>query len=99
MSELTIITNHNHRCFLYGHEVPEAIMADQFDHLDEGEQHDGFIHYRNYWYHVSDFMRIANHPDSEFSSWHGYASDSFFSGVLIRLTNAGDSYQIGTYIS
>ena len=99
MSELTITTNHNHRCFMYGREVPEAILADQFDHLDENEQHDGFIYYRKCWYHVSDFMRIENHSNAEFSTWDGYASDSFFSGVLIRLTNDGDSYQIATYIS
>ena len=96
---LQIITNHHERPFIYGYEVPESIMNDQFDWMDEEDTGDGFIHYRGYWYHTSDFMRIDHHPDSEFSSWHGYHSDSFFSGVLIKLSDDCETYQIATYIS
>ena len=96
---LQIITNHHERQFKYGYEVPESIMNDQFDWMDEDEQFDGWIHYRNNWYHTSDFMRIDHHPDSDFSSWHGYHGDSFFSGVLIKLSDDGESYQIATYLS
>ena len=99
MTNLQIITNNNERHFLYGFEVPKSVLTDQFDYLDDDMQSDGFIHYRGIWYHTSDFMRIENHPDTDFSSWHGYSSDSYFSGVLIRLSDDGETYQIATYIS
>lgn len=96
---LKIRTNKRWRHFKYGYEVPEKVLKDQFAHLDEGETYDGFILYRKRWYHLSDYMVINNHPDSEFSSWDGYAGDSYFSGTLIRVSQDGESYQIATYFS
>ena len=99
---LQIITNHHERPFLYGYEVPDSVKAD-FDHLDEDSGiDDGWIHYRNTWYHTSDFMRLTNSGFgvvSEFDNWHGHHGDSFFSGVLIKLSDDGETYQIATYIS
>lgn len=96
MSELTIKTNHTWRNTRYGSEVPRAVMASQFEHLDEDERVDGFICYRGCWYHVSDFMRC----DSDaFDGWNGYHSDSAFSGVLIKLNNDGERVMLATYFS
>lgn len=80
--------------FKYRHEVPASVLARQFAHLDEDD--DGFILYRGHWYHTSDFMRIP--PGSDFKGWDGYASDSYFSGVLIKLARDGEEYMIGTYM-
>lgn len=71
-------------------------MADQFDHLGD-DNLDGFILYRRQWYHASDFMRIENNHDME--NWNGYSSDSFFSGIVIKLSNDSENYMIGTYYS
>ena len=98
---MNIITNNHERQFKYGYEVPQSVLDSDFDYLDSDEQTDGFIHYRGIWYHTSDFMRLNNlygQPD-DFADWHGYSSDSFFSGVLIRLSDDGETYQIATYIS
>lgn len=54
---------------------------------------DGFIYYKRTWYHVSEFVRTPDHDE-----WHGYKGDSFFSGVLIRLSNDGEQYRIATFI-
>jgi hypothetical protein len=97
---LRIITNNHWNQFKYGHEVPEAVLAD-FDYLDDDDKADGFIHYRNRWYHTSDFMRIdkSMNDHNGWDRWHGYHGDSFFSGVLIELSDDGEAYRIGTYLS
>lgn len=92
---MKITTNHNWRAFCYRDEVPASVLADQFDYLDE-ETFDGFICYRGAWYHLSDFER--RDPRS-IEGWHGVHCDSFFSGVVIRLSSDGERYQIGTMIA
>ena len=97
---MQIITNNAERQFLYGYDVPDSIHA-EFDHLDDDSRQDGWIHYHKCWYHVSDFMvlnEFYGQPD-DFIDWHGYSSDSFFSGVLIRISDDGETYQIATYIA
>lgn len=94
---VTIKTNHQWRNLAYRNEVPAKVLADQFSHLDEDETGDGFFCYRGYWYHVSDFMRIENNAD--LAGWHGYASDSYFSGVVMKLSEDGEQYIAGTFFS
>jgi hypothetical protein len=94
MLGLEITTNRNWRQLSYRDEVPAKVLADQFDYLpDEG---DGFLKYKNHWYHLTDFMTTG--VNSPFPDWQGYASDSFFSGVLIDLSEDCEQYQIATYI-
>jgi hypothetical protein len=93
---MEVLTNNHERQFKYGYEVPGSVLAD-FDHLNEDEQADGWIHYRNTWYHISDFMRCPNSLNMR--EWHGYSSDSFFSGVVIKLSDDCETYRIGTYLS
>jgi len=98
-----IITDHKWKQFKYGYEVPKSVLND-YDHLEEGEAYDGWILYRKRWYHVSDFMSCHNEihsPNNPFRKfgYDGYLSDSFFSGVLIKLSDDNETYKIGTYIS
>ncbi len=96
---MKIITNNNEREFIYGYDVPESVL-DDYDHLDACEQNDHWIRYRNTYYHVSDFMRIDDHAAwDNVQDWCGYTSDSFFSGVLISLSDDTETYKIATYIS
>ena len=98
-----IITNNHERSFLYRSDVPADILESQFDYLD-ADTFDGFIQYRGHWYHTSCFMRFG-YPFNQMplwtheQGWHGYSSDSFFSGVLIKLSDDGETYQIATYTS
>ena len=95
---LTIITNHHERDFIYGYELPESVRAD-FDYLDADEIdfHD-FIKYRGVYYDPGEFMRCNGVIDPDFTGWHGYAPDSFFSGVLIRYSDDCERYTIATYM-
>lgn len=100
---LKIITNNHWRDFAYRSDVPEKVLRSQFDwtdkdHEEDGSYSDGFICYRSTWYHLADFGRVAHGDGSPFNGWNGYHGDSFFSGVVIKLSDDGEQYQIGTYI-
>ena len=95
MLGLEITTNHHWREFLTESDVPADVLADQFDYLDEQDS-STYFQYRGWWYHLSDFMCTGKMFFG--TQWGGYASDSFFSGVLIRLAEDGERYQIATYI-
>ena len=92
---MKIISNNHWREFKYSFEVPTDVI-EWNDHLDEDTRNDGWINYRGHWYHISDFLRITN---ADMSQWHGYNSDSFLSGVLIRFSEDCERYQIATYIN
>ena len=94
---MEIITNHHNRMFKYGYEVPKSVLED-YHYLDEGEKSDGWIHYRSIWYHISDFMTVSIYSKN-WRGWDGYKFDTFFSGVLIRISDDNETYQIGTYLS
>jgi hypothetical protein len=93
-----IKTNHAHRSFVVREDVPAEILASQFDWTDEahaelGDYSDGFLCYRGHWYHLGDFMRGG------VEGWDGAHGDSYFSGVVIRVSDDGETYQIGTYFA
>ena len=95
---MSVTTNHHWRPFLSRLDVPTGILVSQFDWTDadfaaHGDYSDGFICYRNTWYHLGDFMRGG------VDGWHGSHANSFFSGVLIRLSDDGEEYQIGTWLA
>jgi len=95
MGELNIKTDHKWRSFLYCDSIPQDIM-DEYDWLDEEDKIYGWINYKGHYYHVSDFLRSSGELLE--LGWSGYYSDSFFSGVVIELSNDGEEYRIGTYI-
>lgn len=97
MSKLTIKSDKKWIAFKYREEVPKKVLSKQFDHLDEDEAIDGFFRYRNYWYHLSDFMRVPK--DAFPGKWNGYLNDSYFSGVVIQVSNDGEAYKVGTFYS
>jgi len=64
---------------------------------DEDFNHDfSFFKYRGDYYNLADFLTNTN-PDGMFKGWHGIASDSYFSGTLVKL--CGDDVIIGRYYS
>lgn len=92
MSEVTIITNNQPRDILYGFNLPEK-YREEFDYLTDEEYADqAFFIYKRQAYSLSEFMRTDG-----FKAWDGYSSDSFFSGVLIRIVNDDNSVIVGRY--
>lgn len=95
--ELEIITNNQPRQLIYGHELTEKEKED-FDYLDDIDGHD-FFRYKGQVYDPCEFMRIENHPDSDFNSWQGYSSDTFFSGIVLKYNDDMESVIVGRYYS
>jgi hypothetical protein len=90
---MKIITNHHWRNFVRGYELTDAEL-EQFDYLDDPQLYDYFIRYRGTLTTLEDFVR----PTDPVQGWHGYAPDSFFSGLLVRVSEDCDQYKIATYI-
>lgn len=103
--DLKITTNNHNRKFSYRYEVPASILEDQFDYQDPEDITDGFFKYKGYWYHTDQFMSLPAviseiwAPDSPMRSWHGVLNDSMCSGVLIRLSDDGEEYQVAWFCS
>lgn len=91
---MRITTDHKWKNFCYRYEVPVKVLTEQFDYQDENEALDGFFCYRGTWYHLDEFLR-----DGAPQGWHGFAADSFFSGVVIELSRDGEQYRVGTLIA
>lgn len=93
---MTIKTDHRWKKFYYRNEVPEKVLEAHFSHLEEA--YDGFFCYRRRWYHVSDFMSVRETLLNSLG-FDGVLSDSFFSGVLLKLSSDGEEYQAATFFS
>jgi len=98
---MKIRTNRQWREFKLREDVPKKILASEFDwtnkdHALHCDYSDGFIHYKGCWYHLSQFERLGGGPLTS-AGWTGGHADSFFSGVVIKLSSDGEQYQIGTY--
>lgn len=96
--KITIKTDRKWKKFKYRHEVPAHILERQFDYLTEDDETDGFFEYRECWYHTSEFMHVLKDM-TPLEGWDGYKNDSFFSGVVIKLSRDGEEYQVGTFYS
>lgn len=94
---ITIKTDHKWKPFVYRHDVPSKVLTSQFDYQDAEDVLDGFFRYRGYWYHLDGFMRLEASP--ELAGWHAYAGNSFYSGVVIKVSSDGESYMVGTYMA
>jgi hypothetical protein len=92
---MQIITNHKPRFTIDGFDLNARERA-QFDYYDsESLDCATFFRYRGAVYDVAEFMRA---PDSlALLGWHGYASDSYFSGTLIRLIDNGESVIVARF--
>ena len=96
---MKIQSNYHWRPFLYRHDVPPAVLASEFDWLD-AEADAGFFKYRGWYYHLSEFTGTAGLDAFGMAAmdvWDGHKGDSYFSGIVVRLSDDGEQYQVGTY--
>ena len=100
MNNTRIITNHHWRQFKYRDEVPQAVLDDQFDYQNPEDCYDGFIEYHGIWYHLGQFMRMESTAGKVATDeWDGACGESYFSAVLIKLSDDGEEYQIALALS
>jgi hypothetical protein len=99
---VTIKSDKKWRNLLYGYDLPKK-WRKEFDYLtdEEFEIHD-FAKYRGWVYDVHEFMRIPQGTGGgfpELAAWDGYMSDTYSSGVVIKLSSDGEQYKIGRFYS
>ncbi len=87
-------TNNQPRDILSWYDLTPAERK-EFDYLEEGEG--SFFRYKGWVYYLGEFMRL-DHTDIP-GDWHGCASDSYFSGVLVRCTSDCEQVIVGQYFS
>jgi hypothetical protein len=92
---VTVITNRQPRDLIGWHDLTCKEQA-EFDWLKEDEREDAdFVRYKGWVYCTQDFMACR----TTFKPWDGYASDSYFSGVVIRFVERGERVIVGRYFS
>lgn len=105
MSTLTIKTNRHPHDILYWDELT-AKEQREFDYLDteQRQSNASFFRYRSNVYDLGEFMRVSEPMASNcqfkgLEQWDGYASDSFFSGILVKYVQDFERVIVATYFS
>lgn len=93
-----IVTNNHWRQFDCRCDVPQNILDSEFDWTTEDDS-DGYFRYKGTWYHLSEFMRTGYPGQVDDNGYHASKGDSYFSGILIRLSDDGEKFQVATYYS
>lgn len=88
---MQIITNNKPRFTIDYSELTERERVD-FDYCDSGT----FFRYRGATYDLGEFMPCNG---AFAGNWHGYTNDTYFSGILIRLSNDGESVIVARFYS
>lgn len=100
---LNIVTNNVPRFTIDAHELTLKERADfdylSWDLIDKGEGDNAtFFKFKGQLYDVGEFLNCGH--SSGMSGWDGCASDSAWSGVLIKCVgNNFDSVIVGRYFS
>lgn len=98
---MKIVCNNVPRNLIYGFELSEEERA-EFDYIDDEQiSSHAFFRYKGAIYDMGEFARIdraiAPHPQRDgWERFDGYASDSFFSGVLVKCVDS-DRVLVATY--
>ena len=100
MSEFTIRTNNQSRAVLPWWDLTDKERK-EFDYLDSDMKRDEaeFGRYRGVVYDLHDMERgfgVSEMP-AQLKAWDNYRSDSYFSGIVIRWVDEGESVIFGTY--
>ncbi len=94
---MNIITNNIPRPLRCVLDLPEKAQKD-FDYIKGDDRYTPrIVQYKGEWYDVYDTMHC---PGDAFAGWDSYISETFFSGVLFRITGpASDDIIVGRYFS
>jgi hypothetical protein len=99
---MNIITNNVPRDIIDAWELNDTERK-EFDYLnwqaiEEGNDSASFVRYRGDLIDLGQFMTTSELVgDNPLRGWHGYMSDSFFSGLIVRFTDDYESVVVGMY--
>lgn len=101
---ITIITNHRERPVVEAYELNRD-EREEFDYIDwpavdRGEASASFVRYKGELHDLGEFTHTSDlHQAPELRTWHGYQSDSFFSGLVVRYSDDFEYVVVGRYMS
>lgn len=91
---------HAQEATIYGSNHWQMVHA-EFD--NESEEHIQYVNHYGKKYSLDEFVLTKRNPWGDAPEWmqefDGYLSDSFFSGILIKLSDCGESAKVFTFIS
>ena len=94
---MIIKCNNKPRQKIYGYQLTDKQKA-EFDYINDIDSHDFFV-YKGEIYDPYDFMRVCDWHNNPFDGYHGYISESFFSGILIKFCEDSDYIIVASYYS
>ena len=81
-----LVTVGNNHLILLEDEIPDWKESKGDDNLEDQIETEPCFKFKGNTYFLSEFMRInKNDPNNPFKSFDGYISESYFSGILIKL--------------
>ena len=87
------IKRDNGQIDIYGNNQPREL---DYDHTPEwSEEEEASFMYKGQRYFLSEFMRTRAHG----LPYDGYLNDSYFSGILIKLSEDGETVTVHTFIA
>ena len=96
MAEIKVITNNQYRPIYNFYELSnkmQSIVSNNYDYTDYTAL--SYFIYKGDVYSLDEFMRVGK--NSPFPNWNGYKSDSFFSGLVIKISKCGEGVIVGYY--
>ena len=87
-----ITSNFQARPLMYGSDLPEKV---QEDFGIRAENDGNYFKYKGEYYDLADFL--AHENSSEDGYWHGACAQSFFTGIVVRLTDDNEGVIVGTW--
>lgn len=96
----TIYCNNTPRDIVYWWELTPKEQK-EFTYLDDDDRRmdASFFRYRGNVYDLGEFMRVEKYAPDVFRGYDGYASDSYFSGILVKYAEDNERVIVATYIS
>ena len=95
MQQLTVKTNNQWRPTIYGMDLTQKERED-FDYLGDALDNSQFFKYKGRVYSFDEFIVCKS---EELKEWDGVCSESYFYGVLIKLSKSGDYVKVARFYS
>ncbi len=96
---MKITTNNQYRPILHWNDLNETEQKEYKDAYDDVEE-SSFFRYRDWCYDLNDFLRVNDSlngkgKEHDLYGWDGYHNESFFSSVVIKLSESGEAIRVG----
>lgn len=93
-----IVTNNRPRPVLYWHELTLKEQK-EFDWIENPENMVSFFRYRGQVYCLNEVMKVEQSGELAVRGWHGHIGESFFSSIVVRLSDDGETLVVGLALS